>query len=118
MTEPAMAERDFDANPYSSDERRVADWLFARTKGMVGTGDDPIGFVLASYALVHAEKTTAVGPTPEEITEEVEAARKRLYTALGSICVLTGYMPDFPAISGHIRQALSMLPKRRAESHG
>jgi hypothetical protein len=52
--------RDFDTNPYSPDEKRVADWLFARTKGMVGTGDDPIGFVLASYELVHAEKTTAV----------------------------------------------------------
>lgn len=55
-------------------------------------------------------KTTE--PTPERIREEVEAARKHLYTALGAITVLTGYMPDFPTISGHIKQALSMLPKR------
>jgi hypothetical protein len=55
-----MNERDFDARPYSADERRVVDWLIERTKGMVGAGDDPIGFVLASYALVHMEKTTAV----------------------------------------------------------
>lgn len=58
--DPDTAIRDFDAAPYTPDERRVADWLIARTEGMVGAGDDPIGFVLASYELVHAERTAAV----------------------------------------------------------
>lgn len=45
--------------PYSPDEQRVADWLMARTQHQVGAGDDPIGFVLASYELIHAELAEA-----------------------------------------------------------
>jgi hypothetical protein len=30
----------------------VADWLIKRTGGLIGVGDDPIGFLLASYAYV------------------------------------------------------------------
>ena len=40
---------------YSADEQRVVDWLISRTKNQVGAGDDPIGFLLASYELIHAE---------------------------------------------------------------
>lgn len=64
------------------------------------------------------DTTEPLPVTVERITEEVEAARNHLYMALGSITFLIGYMPDAPAISGHIKQALSMLPKRSAESHG
>ena len=39
-------ERDFDTNPYSKDEDRVAEFL---SKKGIGGGDDPIGFILASY---------------------------------------------------------------------
>src|SRR5216684_1933823 len=46
-----MTERDFDKNPYSQDEQRVADYLFERG---IGGGDDPIGFILASYAFALA----------------------------------------------------------------
>lgn len=38
--------RDIEIDPYSPDEQRVADWLM--TVG-IGGGDDPIGFLLASY---------------------------------------------------------------------
>jgi len=40
---------------YSPDQQRVADWLINRTQHMVGAGDDPIGFLLASYEHVHAQ---------------------------------------------------------------
>lgn len=42
-------DRDFDANPYSPDERRVAEFLF---EAGAGGGDDPIGFILASHRLM------------------------------------------------------------------
>lgn len=61
--------RDFASNPYSPDERRVADWLIKRTQGLVGTGDDPIGFVLASYELTHNQKTLAVSALRKITTE-------------------------------------------------
>ena len=42
-------ERDFDKNPYTPDEARVVAFLSDRG---VGGGDDPIGFLLASYEMV------------------------------------------------------------------
>lgn len=39
--------RDLDKNPYSPDEQRVVKFLGDR--GGIGGGDDPIGFLLASY---------------------------------------------------------------------
>lgn len=42
-----MTERDFEKNPYSADERRVAAWICENLG--VGGGDDPIGFLLASW---------------------------------------------------------------------
>lgn len=39
--------------PYSKDEQRVADFLNERG---VGGGDDPIGFILCSYAFVIEER--------------------------------------------------------------
>lgn len=44
---------------YSADEQLVADWLIARTHNQVAAGDDPIGFLLASYEQIHAELTEA-----------------------------------------------------------
>lgn len=41
--------RDMDEKPYSPDEARVAEFLSGRG---AGGGDDPIGFMLASYALI------------------------------------------------------------------
>lgn len=43
--------RDLDENPYSADEARIAKFFW--DKGL-GGGDDPVGFILASYEyLVH-----------------------------------------------------------------
>lgn len=43
-------ERDFTKNPYTPEERRVAD--FFSDLGL-GGGDDPIGAMIASYRYVH-----------------------------------------------------------------
>lgn len=41
-------DRDFEKNPYSKDEQRVCDFLQTIAPD-VGCGDDPIGFLIASY---------------------------------------------------------------------
>lgn len=57
MDEPTeTAERDLNLEPYSRDEQRVVHWLLRRTKEMIGAGDDPIGFLLASYEFMMSEK--------------------------------------------------------------
>jgi hypothetical protein len=48
-----MSERDFEKNPYSADEARVAKW-FADTAG-IGGGDDPIGALIASHEYLAAD---------------------------------------------------------------
>ncbi len=47
-------ERDFDQNPYSKDEERVAKYLVDLTG--IGAGDDPIGFLISSHAFLSAER--------------------------------------------------------------
>jgi len=42
--------RDFDENPYSKDEQRVADYIVEASKGNIGGGDDPIGYLMAAHA--------------------------------------------------------------------
>lgn len=46
--------RNFDTHPYSLDERRVVAWIQKRAPD-IGGGDDPIGFLLVSYELLHME---------------------------------------------------------------
>ena len=38
---------------YSRDQQRVADWL--NNRAGIGGGDDPIGFLLASYEMIHGQ---------------------------------------------------------------
>lgn len=45
--------RDIDKEPYSKDEARVAEFFADRG---VGGGDDPIGFILASYEYLVYER--------------------------------------------------------------
>jgi hypothetical protein len=45
--------RDIDKEPYSKDEERVAKFLYERGSG---GGDDPIGFILSSYAYLVEER--------------------------------------------------------------
>lgn len=51
-------ERDFDTTPYTPDEIRVADWLIKRAP-YIGAGDDPVGFLMASYEFMSAQLTDA-----------------------------------------------------------
>lgn len=61
--------RDIDANPYSADERRVADFIVKMSKENVGGGDDPIGFLMTSYAWLIEERKALIdrpAPAPSE----------------------------------------------------
>lgn len=54
--------------PYTSDEQRVSEYIQEMTDGMIGSGDDPIGFLIASHAhYKHLYNT---------ITEQVAVYRK------------------------------------------
>jgi hypothetical protein len=52
-----MTERDIIADPYRPDEQRVVDFIRERTQDQIGGGDDPIGFLLASYNMIMAERS-------------------------------------------------------------
>jgi hypothetical protein len=62
MTAGDDMERDFETNPYTKDERRVAEYIAGLG---VGGGDDPIGFILSSHAAL-----AAAGPGREKTIEE------------------------------------------------
>jgi hypothetical protein len=55
-----MSERDFDKQPYTADEKRVADYIIETTGGTVGGGDDPIGFLMSAHALVVNDRNRAL----------------------------------------------------------
>ena len=61
--------RDFDTHPYSLDELRVVEWIQSRAPD-VGGGDDPIGFVMASYELLHMEHA--------ELRQKLDALHKKM----------------------------------------
>lgn len=46
--------RNMDEKPYTPDESRVAEFIWDRG---LGGGDDPIGFILASYAYLAADRS-------------------------------------------------------------
>lgn len=46
--DPERRDRDIERDPYDRQEQRVAEFL-SRVGG-IGGGDDPIGFLIASYA--------------------------------------------------------------------
>ena len=48
--------RNFTTHPYSDDEKRIVNWIMQKTKGNVGGGDDPIGFIMASHDMINAER--------------------------------------------------------------
>jgi hypothetical protein len=65
-----------DAEPsghYTPDEARVAKWIVKRSG--IGGGDDPIGFLLASYDHMRAERDTAQSAVTawRQATESLEA---------------------------------------------
>lgn len=61
--------RDFDQNPYSSDELRVVEYLSKMLPG-IGAGDDPISFLMAS----HGELAVMLKEAKEELAIVLGAA--------------------------------------------
>jgi hypothetical protein len=39
-------DRDFEKNPYTPDEQRVSDYIQEVVLGLIGSGDDPIGWLI------------------------------------------------------------------------
>jgi len=54
--------RDFEVEPYDRSEARVAEWL---SKGGVGGGDAPIGFLSASHEIWRKRFQAVEVPDPE-----------------------------------------------------
>lgn len=50
----SQEQRDDKKHAYTPDQQRVADYIAERSGGNIGGGDDPIGFVLASYEYLDA----------------------------------------------------------------
>jgi hypothetical protein len=42
--------------PYTADEKRVCTFILEITNNAVGCGDDPIGFLIASYRAIMRER--------------------------------------------------------------
>jgi len=70
-----MTMRDLDTHPYTPDEQRVANWIVERTGGAAGAGDDPIGFLMASYDLLRAQHDARVTELLQANNREVERRR-------------------------------------------
>jgi hypothetical protein len=72
MSEPVGAlayseMRDMEKNPYSADEKRVAEYVVKLTG--VGAGNDPIGFLLASHAALLEDRDELVAHGIEQALE-------------------------------------------------
>ena len=93
--------------PYSADEQRVADWLLARTNNQVGAGDDPIGCVLASYELIHAQLKQAQDLIAHcerfvrdqhiscvETVYQTDRVIVNAYQFIAGVCDIVGYYED------------------------
>jgi len=48
-------DRDIVKRPYTYEEMRVVDFIQVLTDNQIGGGDDPIGFILASYGYIQSE---------------------------------------------------------------
>lgn len=93
--------------PYTQDEQRVADWLVSRLNNQMGAGDDPIGFVLASYEMIHSElqkAKTLVAHCEQFIQDqEIHCAEtvyqmdhviENAYSFIEGVCDIVGYYED------------------------
>lgn len=93
--------------PYSAHEQRVSDWLLTRTNQQVGAGDDPIGFVLASYDLIHAQLQQARALVAHceqfvqdqrihcaETVYQTDRVIQNAYEFIQGVCDIVGYYED------------------------
>lgn len=68
--------RDIEKQPYTPDEKRVAEFFFERG---VGGGDDPIGSILASHAYLAEERNRyrkaleVIAGQPQCVLESMQA---------------------------------------------
>lgn len=69
-------ERDIEKQPYSIAEERVCAFLQEITKGEIGCGDDPIGFLIASYAALSQDRI--------KLRAEVNQLQAKLHCMCGS----------------------------------
>lgn len=71
MSEPTEF-RDLDARPYSADEERVGTFL-SELAPDIGWGNDPIGFLIASYRVLAAQRLESRPSTSgQEISEAIK----------------------------------------------
>ena len=92
--------RDFDLNPYSPDEARVAKFF---SKLGIGGGDDPIGALLASHAMLAAERKSPANGEVDRLRRGLQMIAAMEYEVGYSAetfaqAVLNG---DEPLTSGH-----------------
>lgn len=99
-----MMDRD---TPYTSDEQRVATWLVDRMNNHMGTGDDPIGVLLASYEQIHAQlaKAQELRKVCEKFIEDqrihcvetiyqTDRVIENAYEFIEAVCDHVGYYQD------------------------
>ena len=92
---------------YSSDEERVAAWLVTRMNDQVGAGDDPIGFLLASYEQIHNQLAQAqqLHKVCEKFIEDqrihcaetvyqTDRVIENAYEFIEGVCDIVGYYDD------------------------
>ena len=92
---------------YSAHEQRVAQWLVTRMNNQVGAGDDPIGFLLASYEHMHTEllNTRKLVDHCEQFitTQRISCAEtvyqtdrviENAYEFVEGVCDIVGYYDD------------------------
>jgi GTP-dependent phosphoenolpyruvate carboxykinase len=90
--------------PYTLDQQRVADWILARSHNQLGAGEDPIGFLLASYEQIHAELTLAQSLVKlcekfvrdqhincEETVYQSDRVIENAYEFIHHVCDIVGY---------------------------
>lgn len=93
--------------PYTPDQQRVAAWLATRMNDHMGAGDDPIGFLLTSYELIHAQLQQAQALVEHceqfiqdhriscaETVYQSDRVILNAYEFIEGVCDLVGYYED------------------------
>lgn len=53
--------RDFDKEPYTREEQRIVKYIDEASNGLVGGGDDPVAFLIASHGALIAARKESIG---------------------------------------------------------
>jgi len=79
---------------YSPDEKRVSDYIQSLTDGAIGSGDDPIGFLIASHSALLAEQKSSM-----EVAVAARSDERRQCASLVMEMKAQGYVTEFGRIS-------------------